>query len=205
MGLDKDTDETFETEMTRRDNPFRAYLTIIEGCDKACSYCIVPFTSRTRTAASSSRIDSGRSSQAGRHRLFGNSASWTDREFLLGPIAKANPVLPELLGRRGRRFLQDSACAFHNVVPPQGEASGRTSLRPLNSVPGTLCNHIHLPVQSGSTRILRAMRRTYSREQYIEKDCTHDPRSARCPISITSDGHHCRVSWRNRSGFCRKL
>src|SRR5207245_10237833 len=43
-GLETDTDETFETEMTRRDNPWRAYLTIIEGCDKACSYCVVPFT-----------------------------------------------------------------------------------------------------------------------------------------------------------------
>jgi tRNA-2-methylthio-N6-dimethylallyladenosine synthase len=43
-GLDTDTDETFETPMTRRDNPWRAYLTIIEGCDKACSYCVVPYT-----------------------------------------------------------------------------------------------------------------------------------------------------------------
>src|SRR5580704_13968471 len=43
-GLDTDTDETFETPVTRRDNPWRAYLTIIEGCDKACSYCVVPYT-----------------------------------------------------------------------------------------------------------------------------------------------------------------
>ncbi len=43
-GLDLDTDETFETEITRRDNPFRAYLTIIEGCDYSCSYCVVPHT-----------------------------------------------------------------------------------------------------------------------------------------------------------------
>src|SRR5579863_3603493 len=43
-GLDNDTDETFETEITRRDNPFRAFLTIIEGCDKSCAYCVVPFT-----------------------------------------------------------------------------------------------------------------------------------------------------------------
>src|ERR1700733_466586 len=43
-GLDNDTDETFETEVTRRDNPLRAYITIIEGCDKACTYCAVPYT-----------------------------------------------------------------------------------------------------------------------------------------------------------------
>src|SRR5207244_2166177 len=43
-GLDTDTDATFETEVTRRDNPWRAYLTIIEGWHKACSYCVVPFT-----------------------------------------------------------------------------------------------------------------------------------------------------------------
>src|ERR1700740_1901198 len=41
-GLDLDTDETFETEITRRDNLLRAYITIIEGCDYSCSYCVVP-------------------------------------------------------------------------------------------------------------------------------------------------------------------
>src|SRR5260221_11402596 len=54
-GLDNDADETFETEMTRRDNPWRAYLTIIEGCDKSCAYCVVPFTrgpERSRTSDS---------------------------------------------------------------------------------------------------------------------------------------------------------
>src|SRR6202043_1193939 len=54
-GLSLDTDETFDTPMTRRDNPHRAYITIIEGCDKKCSYCVVPFTrgpERSRTSAS---------------------------------------------------------------------------------------------------------------------------------------------------------
>src|SRR5256885_13703176 len=55
-GLDTDTDETFETEMTRRDNPWRAYLTIIEGCDKACAYCVVPFTRGPERSRDSSRI-----------------------------------------------------------------------------------------------------------------------------------------------------
>ena len=48
-----------------------------------------------------------------------------------------------------------------------------------------ICNHIHLPVQSGSTRVLRAMQRTYTREEYLEK--IGMIRGARRPISITSD------------------
>src|ERR1700759_4721537 len=54
-GLSLDTDETFDTPFTRRDNPHRAYITIIEGCDKACAYCVVPFTrgpERSRTSES---------------------------------------------------------------------------------------------------------------------------------------------------------
>src|SRR6201985_3293369 len=57
-GLRLDTEDTFDTPLTRRDNPHRSYLTIIEGCDKSCAYCVVPFTrgpERSRTRESELR------------------------------------------------------------------------------------------------------------------------------------------------------
>ena len=61
---------------------------------------------------------------------------------------------------------------------------GRDIVDAIDQVPA-LCDHIHLPVQSGSTRVLRAMLRTYTREEYLEKIAMI--RAARRPISVTSD------------------
>jgi tRNA-2-methylthio-N6-dimethylallyladenosine synthase len=61
---------------------------------------------------------------------------------------------------------------------------GRDIVEAIDSVPA-LCDHVHLPVQSGSTRVLRAMQRTYTREEYLEKIALI--RAARRPISVTSD------------------
>src|SRR3569623_595126 len=58
---DRQTDETFETEFTARQNPYRGYITIIEGCDKFCAFCVVPYTrGKERSRSSSSVLDEAR-------------------------------------------------------------------------------------------------------------------------------------------------
>src|SRR3974390_1365305 len=58
---DRQTDETFETEFTSRQNPYRGYITIIEGCDKFCAYCVVPYPrGKERSRGSSSVLSEAR-------------------------------------------------------------------------------------------------------------------------------------------------
>jgi len=81
--------------VTRRDNPWRAYLTIIEGCDKACSYCVVPFTrGPERSRASDSILKEVRQlAELGYSEV---SASWANGEFLCRSDAKKD-AFSELL------------------------------------------------------------------------------------------------------------
>jgi len=178
MGLDKDTDATFETEITRRDNPFRAYLTIIEGCDKACSYCVVPFTrGPERSRASASVLQEARRlADAGYSeiQLLGQTVnSYADPSAKRLSFAELLVAVAAVPGIRRVRFTTSHPRDF-----------GRDIVEAIDTVP-QLCDHVHLPVQSGSTRVLREMLRTYTREQYLEKIAMI--RAARRPISVTSD------------------
>src|SRR5690349_24733010 len=173
-GLDTDTDETFETEMTRRENPFRAYLTIIEGCDKACSYCVVPYTrGPERSRASESILREVRElADVGytEIQLLGQTVnSYRDPSNRHLTFAELLLAVAEIPGIRRVRFMTSHPRDLGGDIVAAIDASA------------ALCEHIHLPVQSGSTRVLRAMQRTYTREEYLEKIGVI--RGARRPIS----------------------
>jgi len=161
-GLDTDTDETFETELTRRDNPWRAYLTIIEGCDKACSYCVVPYTrgpERSRTSDSVLRelrqlAELGYTEVQFLGQTVNSYADPSPRGLKFSELLRAAAEMP---GMRRVRFTTSHPRDFGADIVEAIEHDER------------ICNHVHLPVQSGSTRVLRAMQRTYSREGYLEK------------------------------------
>jgi len=177
-GLDTDTDETFETEITRRDNPFRAYLTIIEGCDKACSYCVVPFTrGPERSRASTSILEEVRQlANAGYSevQLLGQTVnSYADPSARKMRFSELLAAVAEVRGIRRVRFTTSHPRDF-----------GKDIVEAIETHP-TICDHVHLPVQSGSSAVLQAMARTYTREEYLEKIALM--KAARRPISITTD------------------
>src|SRR5467141_2825387 len=177
-GLDTDTDETFATPVTRRDNPWRAYLTIIEGCDKACAYCVVPFTrGPERSRASDSVLKEVRElAELGYSevQLLGQTVnSYADPSVRRMRFSELLMAVADVPGIRRVRFTTSHPRDF-----------GADIVAALESEP-KLCNHVHLPVQSGSTRILRAMTRTYTRAEYLEKIAML--RGAKREIAITTD------------------
>jgi tRNA-2-methylthio-N6-dimethylallyladenosine synthase len=177
-GLDTDTDETFETEVTRRDNPWRAYLTIIEGCDKACAYCVVPFTrGPERSRASRSVLEEVRQlADLGYSevQLLGQTVnSYADPSSRKMRFSELLLAVAEVPGIRRVRFTTSHPRDFAADIVAAIESQPR------------LCNHVHLPVQSGATRVLKAMQRTYTRDGYLEKIAMI--RGAKRPISITTD------------------
>jgi tRNA-2-methylthio-N6-dimethylallyladenosine synthase len=177
-GLETDTDETFETEITRRDHPFRAYITIIEGCDKSCTYCVVPFTrGPERSRSSASVLDEARhlaDSGYSEIQLLGQTVnSYRDPSSRRMNFSELLLAVADTPGIRRVRFTTSHPSDFSPDI-----------VAAIDAHPG-VCEHVHLPVQSGSTRILRAMQRTYTREEYLVKIALI--RSARRQISITTD------------------
>jgi tRNA-2-methylthio-N6-dimethylallyladenosine synthase len=174
---DRQTDECFETEFTARSNPHRGYITIIEGCDKFCAYCVVPFTrgkERSRTsdsvlAEARHMADLGYSEI----QLLGQNVNSYKDPAGKRSFAELLAAVGEVPGIQRVRFTTSHPRDF-----------GKDIVEAIDSVP-TLCDHVHLPVQSGSTRVLDAMQRLYTREQYLERIAWM--KAAKRQISITTD------------------
>ena len=174
---DRQTEETFETEFTARSNPHRGYITIIEGCDKFCAYCVVPYTrGKERSRRSESVLAEARQMA---------ELGYTDIQLLGQNVnAYADPLgkksfaellyaVGEIPGIRRVRFTTSHPRHFSKDI-----------VDAIDSSP-TLCDHIHLPVQSGSSRVLSAMSREYTREMYLEKISWI--KSAKREIALTTD------------------
>jgi tRNA-2-methylthio-N6-dimethylallyladenosine synthase len=177
-GLSLDTEETFDTPYTRRDNPHRAYLTIIEGCDKSCAYCVVPFTrgpERSRTAESVMAETRGLAERGySEIQLLGqNVNSYHDPSPEGWDFATLLARVAEIPGIRRVRYTTSHPRDF-----------GKDIVDAMDANP-VLCDHVHLPVQSGSDRVLAAMDRLYTRDDYMRR--IEWLRGARRPYAITTD------------------
>ena len=174
---DRQTEECFETEFTARTNPHRGYITIIEGCDKFCAYCVVPFTrgrERSRTSESV-LVEARQMAEMGytEIQLLGQNVNSYRDPTGKKSFAELLAAVGEVCGIRRVRFTTSHPRDF-----------GRDIIEAIDAVP-TLCDHVHLPVQSGSTRILEAMQRLYARDEYMERIAWI--KAAKREISITTD------------------
>src|ERR1700738_2557433 len=174
---DRETEDCFETEFTARTNPHRGYITIIEGCDKFCAYCVVPFTrGKERSRTSDSVLEEARQMA---------DLGYTEVQFLGQNVNSYK----DASGRKSFAELLVAAAEIPGIRRVRFTTShprdfGKDIIEAIDCVP-TLCDHVHLPVQSGSNRVLDAMQRLYTREQYLERISWM--KAARREISITTD------------------
>jgi tRNA-2-methylthio-N6-dimethylallyladenosine synthase len=161
INLDPFEDVTFPLGVTKRNDPVKAYVTIIEGCNEFCSFCVVPYTrGNERMRPRADILAEVREAAATGHREV----------QLLGQIVN-HYAAPD-----------DPSCDFSGLLDAVHAVDGIERIRfasphPRHVSPRFLetmvrlpkiCRHLHLPVQSGSSRVLEAMRRRYTRDSYLD-------------------------------------
>ena len=157
--LDFVTSETYDDMTPRRKVPWSAWVPITRGCDKFCSYCIVPYVrGRERSldpAAVERQVRSFVAEGAVEIVLLGqnvNSYKYGDTDFA-GLLRR----LEQVKGLRWIRFLTSHPRDLSDrIIAAMAECS-------------KVCEHLHLPVQSGSDRVLKLMNRSYTRAYYLER------------------------------------
>ncbi|MDP1881101.1 MAG: tRNA (N6-isopentenyl adenosine(37)-C2)-methylthiotransferase MiaB, partial [Parachlamydiaceae bacterium] len=161
------TDDHFSFELdylsAKRDDKVKAYVSIIRGCDKFCTYCVVPYTR-------------------------GSEVSRSPENILEECKQLADQGYKELtlLGQNVNSYGKDQPewnCLFHDLLYQIDKIPGIERVRFMTSHPvditrelmegirdlKSLCEFVHFPLQAGSNRILKKMHRIYTVEQYLEK------------------------------------
>jgi tRNA-2-methylthio-N6-dimethylallyladenosine synthase len=175
VATDFDLEEHYEDFAPKRFDKVKAWIPVQRGCDYRCTYCIVPFTrgaERSRKLSDVVRetrdvVAEGMSEVV----LLGQTVnSYNDGQHDFADLLRAVGAVP---GVQRVRFTSPHPNDFSERV-----------IRALAEVP-TVCEHVHLPMQSGSTNVLKRMLRRYSREEYF--DCLARLRAAVPRLSVTTD------------------
>ena len=154
-------DVSFPLGLARRNDPVKAYVTIIEGCNDFCAFCVVPYTrghERMRPKADIlAEVQQAAASGRSEIHLLGQIVNHYQAPD--DPACDFAGLLEAVQDVPGVRRIR-----FASPHPRHFTTRSIAAIRDLPKV----CKHVHLPVQSGSTRILTAMRRRHTREQYLD-------------------------------------
>jgi tRNA-2-methylthio-N6-dimethylallyladenosine synthase len=171
-------DVSFPLGIAKRDEPHKAYVTIIEGCNEFCAFCVVPYTrgkERMRLAADIvAEVRHAAETGAREVQLLGQIVNHYQAPD--DPHCDFAELLARVSGVPGLERIRFASPHPRHVTPRMMQA-----MRDLPKV----CRHLHLPVQSGSTRVLQAMRRRHTREEYLE--LTVRLREAMPDIALSTD------------------
>jgi tRNA-2-methylthio-N6-dimethylallyladenosine synthase len=172
-------DETYDSLVQKRleAGSISGFVSITRGCNNFCTYCIVPYTrGRERSRSSSSVLAETRR------------------------IVDQGYTEIQLLGQNVNSYQDpEGKCSFAELLAAVGQVNGIHRVRFMTSHPRdftrdivdvidqvpTLCDHVHLPVQSGSERILKLMNRGYTPEWYMER--IGWIKAARRPLALSTD------------------
>jgi tRNA-2-methylthio-N6-dimethylallyladenosine synthase len=197
------TEETYaDINPVRIDsNGVSAFISIMRGCQNFCSYCVVPFTrgkERSRDPKTIVAEATKLFSEGFREiTLLGqnvNSYHFDDVTFpkLMARVAEVNPLLRIRFATSHPKDISDELIQTITTYP-------------------NICNYIHLPIQSGSNRMLKLMNRKYTREYYLERIATIYNSIPDCGISTdiiagfcgeTESDHQDTLSAMRQSGYC---
>jgi tRNA-2-methylthio-N6-dimethylallyladenosine synthase len=161
------TDDQFEENLdylaAKRDDPVKAFVSIIRGCDKFCTYCVVPYTRGQEVSRPPESIEE-------------------ECRKLAGQGYKEITLLGQNVNSYGKD-KPDWNCKFHDLLYRLDKIPGLARIRFMTSHPvditaelmqairdlPSVCELVHFPMQAGSNRILKKMHRIYTIEQYLEK------------------------------------